>query len=833
MKTIMKFKFFFLFVLLALRSCQPATASIITANLTDATGNPAVKFVRFQPRWLYKADGVKTALGVPIRANADASNNIAATISIGGAYDVYFGNEDKLAPLRVLIPVNDTNTWTLNQVAQLAVNAAMFDMANIVITNIVISDGVALTNNAPSAHFGTVTGDTVQGGSGSTLGNWTFVTDVDGYHIYDFYDREIMRSTPNGATNYAKVDAVNVLNAPWVQTNDTRVLSLTNAANQFTGTFTGNGGNLTGLNGDQVATGTVADVRLSTNVTLRGIKYLASTNGYWQFSLATDGSTNATFVLTNTGSAVIPSGNFAGTFSGSSTGSVYATDGNVVTNTIRRPDFVAARYPYPITNVFWGDSLTAGSGTTSAGFPEQIASSIGSVSFNMGISGSDSSGIFNGGGNSSLYAVCFTNFPNYWSLPTVIWSGNNDGIVNSNTTLLNISNMVSRLTTTNYLVLGLVGNTNQTYAYMLSLVGFNQRLKSIYTNHYLDPQLVLSNAQDGSVLDAYYTSNFWAPKSLLADHIHLNTNGYAVLAKAILASGLQDFGSVPTRAAAMNDTYRMINNRPAIFTSELGGSGLSDGLLFDCPLGQTNGRVFYDRSRFGAVGTPSTALFDVVSSPDGIGLRTMSAIASAVDFSASWFQTPLTNFTFDILAINTNQFNSYFALNSVGTGNPAFQFNLNTNGNGILAKFVSGGANKFVNGTCPFSVYDGKWHQYTFTYDGATERVYADGVEVGNAANTGVPDVPAASTYWLFGNTDGKGLGIAHPRIWTRALGAKEIEQLAISRGLQTPVLIPMTTAPVGITNGLSKIWNSNGVATYLRTSTVGSATSTDTKLGP
>lgn len=149
----------------------PAHGSTITANLTDATGNPAVKFVRFQPRWLYKADGVKTALGVPIRANADASNNIAAVISIGGAYDVYFGNEDKLPPLRVLIPVNDTNTWTLNQVAQLAVNAAMFDMTNIVIavtggsTNINNSTGTNV--NLTGAFGGVLTGQ-IMTGAGDT-----------------------------------------------------------------------------------------------------------------------------------------------------------------------------------------------------------------------------------------------------------------------------------------------------------------------------------------------------------------------------------------------------------------------------------------------------------------------------------------------------------------------------------------------------------------------------------------------------------------------------------------------------------------------------------------
>ena len=46
------------------------------------------------------------------------------------------------------------------------------------------------------------------------------------------------------------------------------VLVATNPANQFAGTFTGNGAGLSNLNGSQLASGTVADARLSTNVAL-------------------------------------------------------------------------------------------------------------------------------------------------------------------------------------------------------------------------------------------------------------------------------------------------------------------------------------------------------------------------------------------------------------------------------------------------------------------------------------------------------------------------------------------------------------------------------------
>lgn len=53
------------------------------------------------------------------------------------------------------------------------------------------------------------------------------------------------------------------------------------------------------------------------------------------------------------------------------------------------------------------------------------------------------------------------------------------------------------------------------------------------------------------------------------------------------------------------------------------------------------------------------------------------------------------------------------------------------------------------------------------------------------------------------------------------------------SNGFHATVYAPMTAAlgPHWVTNGMSAIWNSNGIATYIRSSTVGSATNLDTVL--
>lgn len=75
----------------------------------------------------------------------------------------------------------------------------------------------------------------------------------------------------------------------------TNVLNLTNAANTFTGTFTGTGTALTGLNASNISSGTLADARLSANVDL--------------LNLAQTFTANKTF-NSNVGIGTAPSGSY-------------------------------------------------------------------------------------------------------------------------------------------------------------------------------------------------------------------------------------------------------------------------------------------------------------------------------------------------------------------------------------------------------------------------------------------------------------------------------------------------------------------------------------------
>jgi len=102
----------------------------------------------------------------------------------------------------------------------------------------------------------------------------------------------------------------------------TNVVSFSNVTNTFTGTFTGNGVGLTNLNASQIASGTLADARLSTNVALlNGTQTFTGVNTFTNSTIFTGGNS---FAGTNTFSGPI---NFKGTnfFSGVNT---FTNNGN-------------------------------------------------------------------------------------------------------------------------------------------------------------------------------------------------------------------------------------------------------------------------------------------------------------------------------------------------------------------------------------------------------------------------------------------------------------------------------------------------------------------------
>jgi lysophospholipase L1-like esterase len=199
------------------------------------------------------------------------------------------------------------------------------------------------------------------------------------------------------------------------------------------------------------------------------------------------------------------------------------------------------------TLVAWGDSLTAGAGGTP--WTQQFTSLTGITTINEGI----------GGQTSTQIADRFLSQPALFNDFTVIWVGQNNpgnyAIVEND-----IFSMVSQLTTSNYLVLGVltgdypIPNTNTGYESIGSLgysglIGLNSELANIYKNHFININTILVNSYNQTLpQDVNDFNQRIVPASLRSDSIHLNTAGYNIVANSVY-SGYLNVTAVPLPSA--------------------------------------------------------------------------------------------------------------------------------------------------------------------------------------------------------------------------------------------------------------------------------------------
>jgi lysophospholipase L1-like esterase len=116
--------------------------SVVDTGDTSFTG----KQVRFVPRSTPLAWGDKTVLGIATSAriiNGGFTNKV-----VGGLYDAEFG--PPIAPILILVPPNDTNTYTFNQVAGFATNLGTFVWTN------TLSDVLAYSQAQSDGRFATL-----------------------------------------------------------------------------------------------------------------------------------------------------------------------------------------------------------------------------------------------------------------------------------------------------------------------------------------------------------------------------------------------------------------------------------------------------------------------------------------------------------------------------------------------------------------------------------------------------------------------------------------------------------------------------------------------------
>ena len=158
------------FLLLAL----PCSGATLIGNLIDVFGQtytPAQTYVKFTPGSA-TALGSSTVLDIPRRANI--TNGAFSAYLVGGYYNADFGPPHKT--ISILVPLNSQVTYTFNQAAQLAVNAAMFPTNTIIVS---ATNDMRLVTNAITALTdpkGTAT-------NAATIATWART--IDGTASYD------------------------------------------------------------------------------------------------------------------------------------------------------------------------------------------------------------------------------------------------------------------------------------------------------------------------------------------------------------------------------------------------------------------------------------------------------------------------------------------------------------------------------------------------------------------------------------------------------------------------------------------------------------------------
>jgi hypothetical protein len=145
----------------------------------------------------------------------------------------------------------------------------------------------------------------------------------------------------------------------------------------------------------------------------------------------------------------------------------------------------------------------------------------------------------------------------------------------------------------------------------------------------------------------------------------------------------------------------------------------------------------------------------------------------------------------------------YVIVNSAN-GCLAPSYGIYTATDGGLAFVVSGGddSTDTASPAAPATVWDGAWHHVAGTFDGATVRLYVDGVEVGNGTPASVPiayGLPTSTDtrFGMFGGTCTLPYAgdLDEPRIWARAMSSTEVAASAAMGRPSTTELDAFTDA--------------------------------------
>jgi len=255
----------------------------------------------------------------------------------------------------------------------------------------------------------------------------------------------------------------------------------------------------------------------------------------------------------------------AGTFTGNGAGLTNLTVVTSVNQTMLPAGVL------DLTNCSYGDSITAGSGS-SLPYGKQIATAVGGTAFVFGFPGRDSQYILTN-------SLGFLAQSNLWTHPTILAPVNI--VSDTNRTLADIATMVACLASvgnTNYCVISAFLNTN---IYSIAggrqwLLNWNGVLSNRYAPaHFADVYGAVRAAATTNAVDQYDVANGGTPASLRSDSIHLNDAGYGVMAKTILDSGFGGFGVPMTRAATIQTINSLLATKSITLSNSVATNRVS------------------------------------------------------------------------------------------------------------------------------------------------------------------------------------------------------------------------------------------------------------------
>lgn len=136
-------------------------AATVNGSLQDVGASPLTPKVTFTPLSTPLASGTNTLLDTPKTATVSTNGTFSLSL-YGGLYSVGFGNYSRA--FRILVPPDDTNAYTLNEVAALATNVGQFTFTNPLPVAVAAGTNIVVVTNGSGllTIHGTAVGEVTQ-----------------------------------------------------------------------------------------------------------------------------------------------------------------------------------------------------------------------------------------------------------------------------------------------------------------------------------------------------------------------------------------------------------------------------------------------------------------------------------------------------------------------------------------------------------------------------------------------------------------------------------------------------------------------------------------------